>query len=97
MKESQCALLTFIVEVARQDFPVESLTTLLETKMSWPPSRAAKLRKAYSDCLPQIQASLCNVGFHPPHIVDVQWTLNHTIKVRLSMNNMKGSVVGLLA
>lgn len=97
LKESHCALLTLLVEVARQDFPVESLTTLLEAKMSWPPSRAAKLCKVYSDCLPQIQASLCNVGFHPPHIVDVQWTLHHTIKVRLIMNDIMGYVVGLLA
>lgn len=82
LKEANCALLNFLVEAARQDFSPETLQTFLETKVNWPRPRAKKLCDAYLDSSLQIQASLANIGFHPPHIVDVQWTLNHNVKVR---------------
>ncbi|KAJ1529218.1 hypothetical protein ONE63_006022 [Megalurothrips usitatus] len=80
LKEAHGALLSLIVEAVRHDFASEPLHLFLEKKMNWPKARCLKLCGEYSNNFPKIRAVLSSVGFHPPHIVDVQWHLNQCIK-----------------
>ncbi|XP_034250748.1 COMM domain-containing protein 3 [Thrips palmi] len=80
MKEAHFSLLALLVEAARMDVSSDSLQSFLESKVNWPANRCKKLTTAFNEALPHIQVSLANVGFHPPHVVDVKWSLLHNIK-----------------
>ncbi|XP_026274311.1 COMM domain-containing protein 3 isoform X1 [Frankliniella occidentalis] len=80
VKEAHCALLSLFVESARLDLTLDSLTVFLETKANWPQTRCKMLADAYAACVSKVQACLSNISVHPPHIVDVQWSLNHNTK-----------------
>lgn len=86
VKEAHFALLSLLLEAARLDVSSDSLHSFLESQANWPANRCKKLTGAFTEALPQIQALLSNVGFHPPHVVDVKWCLNHNIKVILSQH-----------
>lgn len=81
MKEAHCALLSLMVEAARIDLSSDSLHKFLEIQVNWPQARCKKLCDAYFTIIPKLQALLINSSQHPPHIVDIQWRLDHNIKV----------------
>ncbi|XP_026274313.1 COMM domain-containing protein 3 isoform X2 [Frankliniella occidentalis] len=73
VKSLQCGMTT----ITQPDFTSANLS---KTKANWPQTRCKMLADAYAACVSKVQACLSNISVHPPHIVDVQWSLNHNTK-----------------
>lgn len=81
VKEIYTALLTFIAQVARHRLSTEQLSQLLEKDLCFSSVRTQVFCKMYSVQKEKIHIVLSMIGSHNPHIVDVNWKLDHVVKV----------------
>ena len=81
VKQAYAAILCLLIEAARHDVDPDTLSVLLQQDYNFSPSRNEKLVKVYRQYKVKLQASLSQIGVHPPHIVDAKWTLDYCIKV----------------
>lgn len=74
------SLMSLLIEASRNNIDADCLTTVLIQECNFPPSRTDKLVSAYQNNKTKIQAALSLIGNHPPHAIDVHWTLDFCIK-----------------
>ncbi|KAJ9598449.1 hypothetical protein L9F63_010845 [Diploptera punctata] len=80
VKEAYAAILCLLIEAARHDIDPDALSSALQQDYNFSSSRNEKFIKLYRQYKERIQASLSQIGIHPPHIVDAKWTLDYCVK-----------------
>jgi len=79
LKEAYSGLVAFIIEAAKHDSSEQNISTLLED-CKFSTDRASILTQEFLRQKPHIQLLLGSIGSSFPHIVDVDWRLDYTIK-----------------
>lgn len=79
VKEAYAGLVAMVIEAAKQDTDIESLSSLLED-CKFPPERIKEVSETYQKNKPALQILLGSVGRTPAHIVDVDWRLDYYVK-----------------
>ncbi|KAK9874324.1 hypothetical protein WA026_002675 [Henosepilachna vigintioctopunctata] len=80
MKELYANLLIAIVEFVRNGLNKEEVQQYLISECNINKKRSDVFADAYNNNKPEIQISLLNIGNHPPHITDVNWSIDFIVK-----------------
>ncbi|XP_048755876.1 COMM domain-containing protein 3-like isoform X2 [Ostrea edulis] len=79
VKEAYSGFISMVIEAAKQDKDIESLSSLLED-CKFPPERIKAVVTGYQKNKAALQILLSSVGTTPAHIVDVDWRLDYYVK-----------------
>ena len=75
------ALVFLVAEFARNNLDVDGITELLTRECGYAQARVEILTELYSAQKMNLQITLGNIGTHLPHLIDVKWTMDYTLKV----------------
>uniref|UniRef100_A0A6B2LK83 COMM domain-containing protein 3 n=1 Tax=Arcella intermedia TaxID=1963864 RepID=A0A6B2LK83_9EUKA len=79
LKVAYASLVSFIFEFAKLDLDPTSIQEFL-TEHNFSESQSAHFISTFQLYLPTIRRQLASTSFHFPHIVDVEWRVDHTVK-----------------